>query len=76
MDLSEDAFLAKGKEKNERSLIKVAVMSQKVNLGFEVAPEKKEQFLRETSASGAVDRVMARAAKNIVGFEKRTVKRK
>lgn len=54
----------------------MAVMSQKVNLGFEVAPEKKESFLKAASTSKALERVMLRATKNISGFETRTVKRK
>lgn len=54
----------------------MAVMSQKINLGFEVAPEKKDQFLKTASSSKAFERVMSRAAKNIRGFETRTVKRK
>ena len=29
----------------------MAVMSRKVNLGFEVAPEKKEKFLKASSES-------------------------
>ena len=61
---------------SERSLIKMAVMSRKVNLGFEVAPDKREQFLKASSESNAFERAMARAAKNIRNFDSRTVKRK
>ena len=50
--------------------------SRKVNLGFEVAPEKKEKFLKASSESNAFERAMARAAKNIPNFGKTTVKRK
>lgn len=56
---------------SERSLIEMAVMSQKVNLGFEVAPGKREQFLKESAQSKGFETVMLRAAKNICGFEKR-----
>lgn len=49
----------------------MAVMSQKVNLGFEVAPGKREQFLKESAQSKGFETVMLRAAKNICGFEKR-----
>lgn len=61
---------------SERSLNKMAVMSKKVNLGFEVAPEKREQFLKGATASSAFTEVMARAARNVPGFGKREVKRK
>ncbi len=54
----------------------MAVMSRKVNLGFEVAPEKKDEFLKESSESSAFERAMARAAKNIPNFDKHDVKRK
>lgn len=54
----------------------MAVMSKKVNLGFEVAPEKREQFLKGAAASHAFTNVMSRAARNIPGFSKREVKRK
>lgn len=54
----------------------MAVMSRKVNLGFEVAPDKREQFLKASSESNAFERAMARAAKNIRNFDSRTVKRK
>ena len=54
----------------------MAVMSRKVNLGFEVAPEKKEKFLKASSESNAFERAMARAAQNIPNFGKTTVKRK
>ena len=73
--LGED-FNAKDEKNDERSLIKMAVMSQNVNLGFEVAPEKKEKFLRDAATSKAFERVMLRAGKNIADFEKRAVKRK
>ena len=43
----------------------MAVMSRKVNLGFEASSE-----------SNAFERAMARAAKNIPNFGKTTVKRK
>lgn len=54
----------------------MAVMSKKVNLGFEVAPEKREQFLKGAAASSAFTDVMSRATRNISGFGKREVKRK
>ena len=76
MSASEESFSSENNKIAERGLIRMAVMSQQVNLGFEVAPEKKEQFLREASSAKSFDRVMSRAVKNIVGFEKRTVKRK
>ena len=49
----------------------MAVMSQKVDLGFEVAPGKQEQFLKESAQSKNFEAVMLRAAKNIRGFGKR-----
>lgn len=61
---------------SERSRIKMAVMSRKVNLGFEVAPGKTEEFLKASSESNAFERAMARAAKNIPNFDKHDVKRK
>lgn len=76
MNASEEVFFTECAKNDERSLFKMAVMSQKVNLGFEVAPEKKEQFLRDASTSKAFDRVMSRAGKNIADFQDRTVKRK
>ena len=54
----------------------MAVMSRKVNLGFEVAPDKREQFFFFFFESTAFERAMARAAKNIRNFDSRTVKRK
>ena len=54
----------------------MAVMSQKVDVGFEVAPEKKEKFLKETAASTAFARIMERANKNVGGFRDREVERK
>lgn len=60
----------------ERGLNKMAVMSKKLNLGFEVAPEKQEQFLKRAASTRACADAMTRAKKNIPGFEKREVKRK
>lgn len=60
----------------ERGLNKMAVMSKKLNLGFEVAPEKQEQFLKRVASTRACADAMARAKKNIPGFDKREVKRK
>lgn len=54
----------------------MAVMSQKVNLSFEVAPAKKEQFLKESSQSKAIDQLMQRAAKNMRNLTERTIVRK
>ena len=54
----------------------MAVMFRKVNLGFEVAPGKTEEFLKASSESNAFERAMARAAKNIPNFDKHDVKRK
>lgn len=54
----------------------MAVMSQKVNVNFEVAPDKREQFLKEAESSKSFTNIMLRATKNIDGFKVRTVKRK
>ena len=60
----------------EKRRNKMTVMSKKVNWGFEVAPEKREDFLEGASSSRSFARTMERARKNILGFDKKEIKRK
>jgi hypothetical protein len=50
-------------------------MAKQVNVCFEVAPNKRGQFLQDAASSCAFQQAMKRAARNIPDFEQRTVKR-
>lgn len=51
-------------------------MSKNVNLVFEVAPNKKDDFLKASAESRAFELAIERASKNVPNFRDRTVKRK